>query len=117
MLSFLSNWKYYLLLIALLASLSYSGVMKFQNLKLANDNLRLQSKIATYDIASQAANDLRTRQENDVRLREQEAAQARAESEKHKDEILSYPMADDCESAHQFLLERALEFHWNNTIP
>lgn len=117
MFNLFNNYKVYLSFIAIISLACYCGLLKYQNLKLVNDKLLLQSKVATYDIAINAANEMRARQEEELRLREQEAANAQAESDKRRDSVLNTQIQGGCKGANAFLIDYALGFKWHNTIP
>lgn len=119
MLSLLSNWKLYILSLALIGALSLNVVQRFTISSLENDKLQWQGKYAALEAAINISNQLAKEQEKDLRLREQEAAKARAESLKRMDEIMQDVIPGGCDGATRYGIEKAqeLKFIWNNTIP
>lgn len=109
--------KVYLYFLAFIILFSYICLLKYQNLKLENDKLLLQSKVAAYDIAINAANEMQSRQKENLRFREQDAAQARAESYKRRDMIINASLSEDCADINNWMIDQALGFTWHNSIP
>lgn len=117
MFELLSNWKLYILSFALIGVLSLNVLQKYKLEKLEGTIQVCNANLAIKTVAINIANDMRAEQERKLRLREQEAAHARAESLKRRDNILSKNIQGGCEGASQFLLDYALDFNWSNNIP
>lgn len=113
----LTNYKNYLLAIALIGIISCVGLIKIQNTKLEAKLQVCNANYAALQDKVKVADDLLDRQKKMLRLREQEAAQARAESQKRKELIMQTEIEGGCEGANQFMIERALQFRWDNNIP
>ncbi len=107
MLNLLSNWKLYLLSLALIGVLSSNILQRFKIEKLEGNVQVCQSNAIAMQLTIDAAQDASKRLESHLRLREQEAAKARAESLKRMDEIMKMEIKPGCDNAIRFLIEQA----------
>lgn len=107
----LTNYKNYLLAIALIGIISYVGLIKIKNINLEAKLQVCNANYAALQDRIKVANDMRDKQEKMLRLREQEAAKARAESQKRKDLIMQTEIEGGCEGAIQWMIEQASQFH------
>jgi hypothetical protein len=117
MFNLLSNWKVYLLSIALIVALSYNGLQRLRIASLESQSQVCNANLAAKNATIQAANVVRIRQQEQLRLREKEATYARVESLKRRDNIMSIEITGGSDGAIAWMIEQAPEFHWVNNIP
>jgi hypothetical protein len=113
----LTNYKNYLFAIALIGIISYTGLIKINNINLEHKLQLCNASYTSLQDKIKIANELRADQERKLRLREQEATQARVESQRRMDLILQAEIKGGCEGANQFMIQQAAQFRWDNNIP
>jgi hypothetical protein len=119
MLSFLSNWKLYLLSFTLIGALSLNVLQRYKTEKLESRLQVCEGNAMAMQVAINAASEMRADLERKLRVREQEAAKAQAETQKRMESINNAAIPDDCNEAVAWGVEhsKTLKFHWKNNTP